>query len=228
MEKKKRIGISWQHADLSLDRVRAYYLAVEATGGEAVALPLVSDEAAAVAALAGLDGLIMTGGCDLDPATYGENNEYCEEINPQRDVSDFLLLSKALAADLPTLCICRGCQVLNVLCGGTLYQDLVKQHPTAVTHRDLDRQHYVSHPIHVEEASHLYKALGSAECHFLGWHHQAVKDMGKDLRVVATSDDGGIEAIQLDSKSYVYGVQFHPEQSPQEAAPLFEALIANC
>lgn len=229
---KKRIGISWQNDDLSLDRVRAYFLAIEAAGGEAIALPLFTDEESVDLALEKLDGLVMTGGCDIDPINYGEINQYCEETNAQRDTSDFLLLRKALAKDLPVLCICRGIQVLNVLLGGTLYQDLSLQNPTSILHRDPNKEHYVSHPIHVEDNSHLGKALKENECHFLGWHHQAIKDLGQGLRVVAYSFDGGIEAVQLDNKTYVYGVQFHPERGQVEEAPsadmLFKAFVDNC
>ncbi len=191
-----------------------YVGAAKAAGFTAVILPTVSTEERAAEVLSGLDAIILTGGEDLDPAWYGESeiSPGINDINAPRDTSDMLYIRKALELDMPMLCICRGMQLLNVACGGTLYQDIPMQVGTSVVHRDPNRRYFVNHTITVEEGSLLRQLIGAPTATVNSWHHQAAKDIGDGLKVTAKTADGTVECIELEGKRYVIGTQFHPEQ----------------
>lgn len=191
-----------------------YVGAAKAAGFTAVILPTVSTEEEAAKVMAGLDAIILTGGEDLDPAWYGESeiSPGINDINAVRDTSDMLYIKKALEFDMPMLCICRGMQLLNVACGGTLYQDLPMQVGTSVVHRDPNRRYFVNHVITVAEGSLLRQLIGAPTAAVNSWHHQAAKDIGDGLKVTATTADGTVECIELEGKRFVIGTQFHPEQ----------------
>ena len=191
-----------------------YVGAAKAAGFTAVILPTVSTEEEAAKVMAGLDAIILTGGEDLDPAWYGESeiSPGINDINAVRDTSDMLYIKKALELDMPMLCICRGMQLLNVACGGTLYQDLPMQVGTSVVHRDPNRRYFVNHVITVAEGSLLRQLIGAPTAAVNSWHHQAAKDIGDGLKVTATTADGTVECIELEGKRFVIGTQFHPEQ----------------
>lgn len=191
-----------------------YVGAAKAAGFTAVILPTVSTEERAAEVLSGLDAIILTGGEDLDPAWYGESeiSPGINDINAPRDTSDMLYIRKALELDMPMLCICRGMQLLNVACGGTLYQDIPMQVGTSVVHRDPNRRYFVNHTITVEEGSLLRQLIGASTATVNSWHHQAAKDIGDGLKVTAKTADGTVECIELEGKRYVIGTQFHPEQ----------------
>ena len=191
-----------------------YVGAAKAAGFTAVILPTVSTEERAAEVLSGLDAIILTGGEDLDPAWYGESeiSPGINDINAARDTSDMLYIKKALELDMPMLCICRGMQLLNVACGGTLYQDIPMQVGTSVVHRDPNRRYFVNHTITVEEGSLLRQLIGASTATVNSWHHQAAKDIGDGLKVTAKTADGTVECIELEGKRYVIGTQFHPEQ----------------
>lgn len=208
------VGVSWAADDISED-IQAYLDAVEKAGGEAVYLPQIETEEDAIEALSGVDALVMTGGEDIDPSYYGEEPyEYLEEVNDVRDVSDSILLEEALDEDLPILATCRGMQFLNVVCGGTLYQDFPSQYETdvEVIHRDPQGEDWVTHTVTVDDGNIVATAFGGAGTYDMySWHHQAVNKLGDNLTVVATTSDGIVEAIVKDDSTYVMGLQFHPE-----------------
>jgi putative glutamine amidotransferase len=209
------IGISWcEDTDVSeySEDLQAYIDAVELAGGVSILLPLIAEEGEAVQALDGIDALIMTGGEDIDPSYYNEEVEpTLEEVNAARDQSDFILLTAALERDMPILAICRGYQFLNVVCGGTLYQDIPTQFETETLHRSLDQVDFVYHNIDIAEGSQLAEIMGSDPINVNSWHHQAIKDLGDGLSVVAMAQGGIVEAIEKDGSTFVLGVQFHPE-----------------
>lgn len=182
-----------------------YVLAVRAAGGLAVVLP-VDDPSAVTAVLDRLDGLIVTGGSDVDPSFYGEDRLDVGtggEIDARRDRFDLALVGAAIETGLPTLCVCRGQQVLNVLRGGSLIQHLETHGVTAEGER-------TSHDLQVDPASRFaarFPTLTRAN----SYHHQAVARLGRGVRVAATTDDGVIEAIELDDAPHVVSVQWHPE-----------------
>ncbi|MBI3140294.1 MAG: type 1 glutamine amidotransferase [Rhodocyclales bacterium] len=171
-----------------------------------------------------LDGLVLQGGADLSPQTYGE-----EPLRPEwsgdrvRDVYEMELLHEFIEAGRPVLGICRGAQLINVAFGGTLYQDISSQMEDAAehVHADYDRH---THELRLEPDSPLARLFpGREQGRVVSIHHQAVKALGRELRVEATSvPDGLIEAIRWTGRGYVLGVQWHPEFHPPGAADILD------
>lgn len=167
--------------------------------------------------LDGFDGFVVPGGGDVDPALYGETAKLGEvyDVNPAQDALDLQVLEYAAANDKPLLAICRGAQLLNVQRGGTLHVDL---EPSQVVHlpseprRDDIRDIFVWHDVALAPDSPLAVASGSARLRVASGHHQGIREVGEGLQVVATSEDGLVEAIASDRPGeWILGVQWHPE-----------------
>lgn len=226
---RTRVGISWCE-DIDVDKygedLQAYIDAVEKAGGKPVLLPLISSEEEAEELLKAIDVLIMTGGEDIDPAYYNEEPDpNLEEVNKERDVSDFALLKVAIEKDFPVLAICRGCQLLNVITGGTLYQDLPTGFNSKISHRDPEEEDFAYHDITIEEDTILAGMLGTGPISVNSWHHQGIKDLGDGLIVTATAEDGLVEAIQKEWAPCIIGVQFHPEWHVDDGDDLFQNIF---
>jgi putative glutamine amidotransferase len=170
-----------------------------------------------------LDGLVLQGGNDIAPESYGDTALMPEWRGDRiRDRYEIELFNAFVKAGKPVIGICRGCQLINVALGGTLYQDIPTQVPAAVTHRDLARYEHQFHEIAIVAGSGLAKLYGGqthGEVNSI--HHQAVKDVGRDLTVEAVGvPDGIVEAIRWRGPSYVFGMQWHPEfMAPHTAHP---------
>jgi len=163
-----------------------------------------------------LDGLILQGGADISPQTYGESPVHPDwQGDRVRDVYEMELLHEFMEAGKPVLGICRGAQLINVAMGGSLYQDIASQIDDASTHQHPDYDQF-SHAIEWESNSGLARLFpASSGGNVVSIHHQAIKSLGKGLRVEARStQDGLIEAVRLDGKPYVLGLQWHPEFHP--------------
>ncbi len=205
---------------------RVYIDAVTLAGGIAVLVPPQPfDVESAQRVLDGLDGLIICGGEDVDPARYGQAaHPTTDAPKVDRDNLEDALLTAAIERALPFLGICRGAQMLNVHQGGTLIQHL----PEVVGTDRYQKGNGVFNtvPVHVDEDSLLAKVLGSdAPVPGEVYHHQAIDRPGAGLRVIARTDDNVIQGIQLDSVPFGVGVQWHPEQTAAEDARLFEGLV---
>ena len=178
--------------------------AIARAGGVPVVLPVIDDQALAENLLAKLDGIVFSGGPDVAPAEYGEEvlNEtvYVDEV---RDRSELLIARAALASGKPVLAICRGEQLMNVVLGGTLYQDIPTQVDTVVKHSGFD------HRIGIEKGSVLYDLFGQDSLTVNSSHHQAVKDPAPGIVITAHAPDGVVEAYEYGN---VLAVQFHPEK----------------
>lgn len=165
-----------------------------------------------------LDGVFITGGVDVDPVYYGESKlPLCGETDPDRDSVEIALLRHALKRDLPVLAVCRGIQILNVTCGGTLYQDVTAQVPTAIKHDyfptpEQPSRKYLAHDIIVKSRSRLGHILGDAVVPVNSMHHQAIKDLAPNLTATAYASDGIIEAVESLDDRYLIAVQWHPEE----------------
>jgi putative glutamine amidotransferase len=212
---------------------QAYIQAVIQAGG----LPLIvapnlpADDLQRLIALA--DGFLLCGGGDVEPIRYG--GEACARLtglDPQRDLFELQLLQDVLKADKPLLAICRGVQVLNVALGGTLICDIASQLPQAAKHdyfpgykRDL-----VVHEVSIQANTLLAEALGVKKVGTNSLHHQALDKVAPGLVVSARANDGVIEGVEMPSKRFVLGVQWHPECMPESPVMqhLFEAFIAAC
>jgi putative glutamine amidotransferase len=192
----------------------AYARAVAAAGGIPLILPPQSD---IPALLEILDGVLLSGGPDLDPDRYGDRTVHAETygIDAERDQFELDLFDAALRNDTPVLGICRGIQVINVALGGTLIQDVPSEHPGAseVGHRQHDRgleSSAVGHEIAVSEPN-LLPIFESSHPGVNSFHHQAIRDLAPGLVAVAHSPDGLVEAVAMPSQPAVFGVQWHPE-----------------
>jgi len=205
------IGISCgRSATGAVNLSSAYTDAIARAGGIPVVLPIIDDQALAESLLAKLDGIVFSGGPDLDPAEFGEEvwNETVS-IDAVRDRSDLLFARTALASGKPILAICRGEQLMNVVLGGTLYQDIPTQVDTMIKHSGFD------HRIGVEKGSVLYDLFGQDSLTVNSSHHQAVKDPAPGIRITAHAPDGIVEAYEYEN---VLAVQFHPERMVQTDA----------
>jgi putative glutamine amidotransferase len=190
-----------------------YVDSVRRAGGVAVLLP--PGEARPREWLAALDGLLLAGGGDLDPRTWnGSELETTYGVDGDRDANELELALAAIECELPTLCICRGLQVLNVALGGTLHAHLPDVVGEEVLHR-LPPRVPTPHPVKVAPGSRLAALLGTREIEPVSWHHQAVDALGSGLEVVARAADGVIEAVELADHSRLVAVQWHPELSSQ-------------
>lgn len=182
-----------------------YTNAIAAAGGVPVILATVDNPDAARSVMEKLDGLLLSGGEDVNPAWYGEEVlNSTVEFDSVRDRSDSLLLAAALQAGKPVLAICRGSQLANVFLGGTLYQDIPTQLPGSLEHSG-DRLHTIG----LEPGSFLARAYGADSLEVNSFHHQCVKDLGKGITVTARSEDGIVEAWEAPG---ITAVQFHPEK----------------
>ena len=200
------IGISCSRSSTGASTLKTTYTdAVARAGGVPVVFPTVADSVLAAALVKGVDGVIFSGGEDVDPSYYGETvwNETVE-VDTLRDVSDILLAKAALASGKPILAICRGEQLMNVVLGDSLYQDIPTQVDTLVAHGGGAR-----HRIGVEKGSVLYDLFGQDSLTVNSFHHQAVKDVAPGVRVTAYSPNGIVEAYEYGNQ--VIAVQFHPE-----------------
>jgi putative glutamine amidotransferase len=186
-------------------------------------------------ALAGADGLMLTGGDDVEPERYGEPRHAATvDAEPGRDEFELGLVAAARARNLPLFGICRGIQVLNVACGGTLVQDIPTQVPGASPHRLTVPPHEpfsLAHEIWVEKDSLLARLIGDRldrdACGVNSRHHQAVNVVAPGFKASATAPDGIIEAIEDPAARFCLGVQWHPENfwRTGEFRPLFEGFV---
>jgi putative glutamine amidotransferase len=210
-------------------KLEDYRQAVLHVGGEVRILePSISVEDA----LAGIDGLLLTGGEDIGPALYGEEvHPAVVDVEPARDEFEIALVQAARSRQLPVLAICRGIQVLNVACGGTLVQDIEDQVGTTVNHALREPPHAMAHDVWVASGSLLEslmrERLDGDTCAVNSRQHQAPDARGKGLVASATAPDGVIEAIEDPSKRFCLGVQWHPENFYRtgEFRALFEGLV---
>ncbi|MDD5248407.1 MAG: type 1 glutamine amidotransferase [Rhodocyclaceae bacterium] len=171
-----------------------------------------------------LDGLVLQGGADVSPESYGE-----KPLRPEwggdrlRDLYELDLFWEFVIQKKPVLGICRGAQLINVAMGGTLYQDIAERRPGGIRHVDSDLYDELQHRIVFEPRAHLAQLyLGSSEGRVSSIHHQALKDLGSGIRVEARAEDGVVEAIGWEGGSYVFGVQWHPEFHAPDAEGLLD------
>jgi putative glutamine amidotransferase len=209
----------------------AYIRAVQAAGGIPVLLtPHFTPEVQA-ALWRRLDGLVLTGGGDIEPARFGEAaHPTVYEVSPARDDLEIGLTRRAVAEAVPLFAICRGIQVLNVALGGTLVQDIPSAIPDALAHSQTAPRDEPTHPVKVMgEGTRLGRVLGALEVDVNSLHHQALGRLGEGLRDVAWAPDGVIEGVELASdERFVLGVQWHPEElvgRDQAARNLFAAVV---
>lgn len=190
-----------------------YTRAILEVGGIPLVLPIIPSRRVIEKTLENLHGILVTGGnFDIDPRFYGEQpDEALGEVRQERTQFELELISIALARDLPLLGVCGGEQAINVALGGSLYQDIATQVPTATEHRQTDPKAHSGHQVKIHHGTKLEQIVGCDTLEANTTHHQAVKRLGKGLMTNAISGDGIIEGIESKDHSFVLGVQWHPE-----------------
>ena len=215
---RPRIGITAKSGGSTHPAYRPYAAAVDAAGGEPVWLEpetLAGTDPQEI--LRDLDGLLLSGGVDIDPAHFGDAllPDAGVEIDPQRDAAELPLVRAALDADLPVLGICRGIQTLAVVAGGSLEQDVGLQGYDRAMHQQRAAgkdDTALSHVVRVSTGTRLAAALGAGDLHVNSFHHQAVRDVPRGFVVTARSGDGIVEAIEDPGRTFTLAVQWHPER----------------
>ena len=209
----------------------AYVRSVTAVGGVPIMLSPIIGPSYAARALDGIDGLVLTGGEDLDPAWY--NAERSPLSNPpsrERDLFELALFAAARQRELPILGICRGIQLVNVALGGTLYQDLPSERPGPVDHNRAGTRTDRSHGVRFAPGSIAAEVMGASSIRVNSFHHQAIRDLAPGLVATGWSEDDLIEVVEsAEGQPWMLAVQWHPEEMHGEAgAPdrgLFKALV---
>lgn len=211
--KKPVIGITTTLKGNSLSVGYDCPQSVKMAGGIPYLIPSTDDPALIEEILSHLDGVLVTGGPDVDPAYYGaERHEFLGEVNDARDIFEFLLIKKAVEHKLPVFGICRGLQIINVAMGGTLYQDIPSDFPESeLKHRQMDDSRMPAHIINILPNSLTAELFGTTELGVNSRHHQCIKDVAPGLRVTAWSPDGVPESLEGYPDYPIYALQSHPE-----------------
>lgn len=230
-----------EFGDFSLGLSMAYPRAIKAAGGMPWLLPTIPEARWVREAVRQADGIMLSGGDDVDPKLYTKSlpeevSRTVQRAHAARDSFEILLILEAIAQRKPLLCICRGHQILNVALGGTLFADIPLQIPRALNHSRTDLKDQVVHDAECELGSMLARIAGGGRLGVNSSHHQAVDEVGRGLRVTARSPDGIIEALEpapesKDAFPWLLAVQFHPERlfdRHVEHLEMFRMLICAC
>jgi putative glutamine amidotransferase len=223
-----------EFSDASISLSNRYTDAIIAAGGLPQVFPATTDRSIISEAVERCDGVLLTGGEDVDPKLYATNlpEELAKKIGvlePQRDQWEAGIIEDVFQKQKPLLAICRGHQMLNVALGGTLVVDIGLQIPSALDHRQMNRKCDQVHDIEVAPDSLLAKAVGTGKIGVNSTHHQAIGKVAEPLRVVAQSSDGVIEAVELKARGvtpFLMSVQFHPERLI-DTDPIFLQLFTS-
>jgi len=208
-----------------------YVTSVVKAGGIPYIIPVIDDDEIIKEQVKNVDGIIFSGGSDINPLVYGEKlQEKCGEIDNRRDKFDFKLAKIVKELKKPTFCICRGHQVNAVLSKGTLCQDLSYAKNSPLEHDQYSTPDFPAHQIKIAKESLLYDILKKEELWVNSFHHQFIKDMPNGFKITATSTDGVIEAIEYENPEYFFlSVQWHPEmmaaRDNEDMLKLFKRLI---
>lgn len=210
--KKPLIGISLGCNEKRNTVNHTYVNSVLMNGGIPYLIPVTDNVEALRQIVAQLDGIVFTGGEDYAPAYYGaEEHEKLGEVNAARDAYDLTLFKLALDRNIPTLGICRGLQLINVAMGGTLYQDLPSEKPSDIKHNQSEAGTVATHRVSVEKGSMMHRILGEEEIQVNTFHHQAIRKLAPELKIVGWANDSVPEMIEAYPHRQIIGTQFHPE-----------------
>ncbi len=191
-----------------------YMEGIRQAGGIPLMLPLSADEEILSQLVSEIDGFLFTGGHDVSPELYGEEpSSVCGEVCKERDEMEMALFRIAYEQDKPILGICRGIQFINVAMGGTLYQYLPTEHLSETEHHQTPPYDIPIHSVKLVSDTPLFHIFKAETVQVNSYHHQAIKKLATELKAMALSDDGLIEAIYIPAKKFIWAVQWHPEFS---------------
>lgn len=237
MRKKPIIGITGAYVNHNeyMEGVYVhhdYHKSIAANGGIPIVLPFINPEMA-IETLELCDGIILSGGEDVDPKFYGQDpHRRLGPTIPERDLTEIAIVKYAIENNIPLLAICRGVQILNVALGGTLIQDIPSQVKDPIQHSQKIERGRDSHWVNISKDSKLFDLIGSERVRVNSLHHQALEKVATDLRVVATASDGIIEAVEyIHPTTFTLGVQWHPESMASADSVmnnLFVEFIKSC
>jgi putative glutamine amidotransferase len=228
-----------EFSDVSISVSNRYTDALIASGALPQVFPATTDRAVIAEAVERCDGVLLTGGDDIDPKFYDKNMpeslaRLAGPLEPERDVWEQAMIAEIFARRKPLLGVCRGHQMLNVALGGTLIVDIATQLPGALAHRQMERKNELVHEINVTPGSLLAKLAGREVFSVNSTHHQAVGQLAPTLRAVGKSPDGVVEALELKEPGdgpFVLTVQFHPERLIDKSeifGKLFSGFVDAC
>lgn len=224
------IAIPQMGTDLFRKYMKSKYVKSLERAGATVKWIELDDTEKAVKEVLDCDGLLLPGGADIEPALYGrEREEKCGKPNELRDKNEFVIYNAFVKTGKPILCICRGFQLLNVACGGTLHQDIADIQKCK--HSDFMKRAKTAHIVIVNEGTKLFEILENNEVGVNSLHHQAVETVGEKLTVSAVSSDGFVEALELNNHPFCVAVQWHPEHMSKNDAlqqRLFNEFVIAC
>lgn len=214
---------------------KSYSKAIEHAGGLPILLPIIDENVELIEEmLEHVDGLLLTGGVDVDPLLFGEQpHRELGRIDPGRDYFELHLAKAAMKKGIPILGICRGCQILNVAAGGTIIQDIpeVLGKQNVIKHQQSAPRWYPTHTARLVEGTKLASIFGEKEISINSYHHQSVNQPAPGFVVSAQATDGVIEAIEFADHPFTIGVQWHPELMWYRCpifSKLFDRFVASC
>lgn len=231
---KPVIGVMplWDENKKSQWMLPGYLDGIRETGGLPVIFPMTANKEELIQLCDMCSGFLFTGGHDVGTDMYGENivPELVDSCKV-RDEMEKIILDIALAEDKAVLGVCRGIQFINAALGGTLYQDLPTQHPSGVEHHMAAPYDREAHTVHIYRETPLYRLLEEENMGVNSYHHQAIKELSRNLVAMAESEDGLIEAVYMPGKNYVWAVQWHPEFSYKidpKCRKIFKSFVDAC
>lgn len=230
------IGISlFSDSEKDVNSKLNYYIdAIRDAGAIPIIFPVLKESEKIKKLINICDGFIIAGGNDVSPKLYKEEvKEYCMRLDEGRDISEELLIKELLKLDKPLLAICRGFQILNVVLGGSLYQDIDIDvfNGHKANHRQEDKIFSLAHDLQLKEEGLLYNIVNKKFIGVNTLHHQALKALGRDIFIDGVTEDGIVEAYHVEGKKFFLGVQWHPEllyKNYEDQRKIFEAFIEAC
>lgn len=212
--------------------VDSYIPPITKSGGLPLLIPYTEDKECISEYVKLCDGFLFAGGPDIEPWRYGEQKApECGECTPPRDAVELLFFPEILKSGKPILGICRGSQLINIALGGSLYQDIPTDIGKSIAHRQIEPHNSHSHEAAFDECSPLLAIFGTKRAKINSFHHQAIKELGRGLSVMARADDGIIEAAYAPEHKFLWALQWHPErlfECDEPSKKIFGAFICAC
>lgn len=221
--------LNYHRTTLSID----YTKSIIQSGGVPLILPVTNNKEIITRQLSLLDGLLLSGGADINPFLYGQDfKRNIGIVSPERDEYEMIILEEFLKTKKPILGICRGHQLLNVYFKGTLFQDIKYYKESVLNHRQERYPDLATHQINIIDKENILFELYGEKIMVNSFHHQIIDKLGEGLSVIARANDNVIEAIQMKSHKFLYGIQWHPEmmvaRGNREMEKIFKKFLDSC
>ncbi|MDO4690072.1 MAG: gamma-glutamyl-gamma-aminobutyrate hydrolase family protein [Fusobacterium sp.] len=225
----EKVLLNYHRTTLNID----YTKSIIEAGGIPLVLPVTNNRDVIAKQLSLLDGLILSGGADINPFLYGQDfKKNIGIVSPERDEYEIIILDEFLKTKKPILGICRGHQLLNVYFKGTLFQDIAYYERTILNHKQECYPDLATHNINIIDEENILFELFGKQVSVNSFHHQIIDKLGQGLTAIAQANDGVIEAIQMKNHKFLYGIQWHPEmmvvRGNKEMKRIFDKFLESC